>query len=145
MLRRVIQKVIAATARKQLPWDYELLPVALVLTRVPTSGLNDHPFARISSNSAYVYATGIGSTPRTNGGNAEVGTVPDADQHHPLNRSIISVDSTLLDLNRTWPKVPKESAPPSLSLVMVCRQSLLAAACASSKVKTRIEQSSGNL
>ena len=36
-------------------------------------------------------------------GNAEVSTVPDSDhhKHHPNNRSIISGDSTLLDLNRT--------------------------------------------
>ena len=35
-------------------------------------------------------------------GNAEVSTVPDSDyKHHPMNRSIISGDSTLLDLNRT--------------------------------------------
>jgi hypothetical protein len=48
-----------------------------VLTKLPTSGLNDHPIARISSNSAYVYATGIGSTPRTNGSNAENSTYND--------------------------------------------------------------------
>ena len=36
-------------------------------------------------------------------GNSEVGTLPDSDhhKHHPTNRSIISGDSTLLDLNRT--------------------------------------------
>ena len=34
-------------------------------------------------------------------GNAEVGALPDAERHHPTNRSIISGDSTLLDLNRT--------------------------------------------
>ena len=35
-------------------------------------------------------------------GNAEVGALPDSDhKHHPMNRSIISGDSTLLDLNRT--------------------------------------------
>ena len=35
-------------------------------------------------------------------GNAEVSTAPDSDhKHHPMNRSIISGDSTLLDLNRT--------------------------------------------
>ncbi len=35
-------------------------------------------------------------------GNAEVGALPDSDHHkHPMNRSIISGDSTLLDLNRT--------------------------------------------
>ena len=35
-------------------------------------------------------------------GNSEVGTLPDSDHHyHPTNRSIISGDSTLLDLNRT--------------------------------------------
>ena len=35
-------------------------------------------------------------------GNAEVSTVPDSDhKHQPNNRSIISGDSTLLDLNRT--------------------------------------------
>ena len=35
-------------------------------------------------------------------GNAEVSTAPDSDhKHHSMNRSIISGDSTLLDLNRT--------------------------------------------
>ena len=35
-------------------------------------------------------------------GNAEVSALPDSDhKHHPMNRSIISGDSTLLDLNRT--------------------------------------------
>ena len=35
-------------------------------------------------------------------GNSEVSTAPDSDhKHHPMNRSIISGDSTLLDLNRT--------------------------------------------
>ena len=35
-------------------------------------------------------------------GNAEVGTLLDSDHHnHPTNRSIISGDSTMLDLNRT--------------------------------------------
>jgi len=35
-------------------------------------------------------------------GNAEVSALPDSDhRHHPTNRSIISGDSTLLDLNRT--------------------------------------------
>ena len=35
-------------------------------------------------------------------GNSEVGALPDSDhKHHPTNRSIISGDSTLLDLNRT--------------------------------------------
>ena len=35
-------------------------------------------------------------------GNAEVGALPDSDhKHHPMNRSIISGGSTLLDLNRT--------------------------------------------
>ena len=35
-------------------------------------------------------------------GNAEVSTLPDSDhKHHSMNRSIISGDSTLLDLNRT--------------------------------------------
>jgi len=35
-------------------------------------------------------------------GNAEVSALPDSDHHyHPNNRSIISGDSTLLDLNRT--------------------------------------------
>ena len=35
-------------------------------------------------------------------GNAEVSTAPDSDhKHRPMNRSIISGGSTLLDLNRT--------------------------------------------
>ena len=35
-------------------------------------------------------------------GNAEVSALPDSDhKHHPMSRSIISGDSTLLDLNRT--------------------------------------------
>ena len=34
-------------------------------------------------------------------GNSEVSALPDSDQHHPMSRSIISGDSTLLDLNRT--------------------------------------------
>ena len=35
-------------------------------------------------------------------GNAEVSALPDSDhKHHSMNRSIISGDSTLLDLNRT--------------------------------------------
>ena len=35
-------------------------------------------------------------------GNAEVSALPDSDHHnHPTNRSIISGDSTMLDLNRT--------------------------------------------
>ena len=34
-------------------------------------------------------------------GNGEVSALPGAEQHHPMNRSIISGDSTLLDLNRT--------------------------------------------
>ena len=35
-------------------------------------------------------------------GNAEVSSLPDLDhKHHSMNRSIISGDSTLLDLNRT--------------------------------------------
>ena len=35
-------------------------------------------------------------------GNAEVSSLPDLDhKHHPMNRSIISGGSTLLDLNRT--------------------------------------------
>ena len=36
-------------------------------------------------------------------GNAEGSALPDSDhhKHHPMNRSIISGDSTLLDLNRT--------------------------------------------
>ena len=35
-------------------------------------------------------------------GNAEVSTAPDSDhKHHPMSRSIISGDSTFLDLNRT--------------------------------------------
>ena len=35
-------------------------------------------------------------------GNSEVSTAPDSDhKHHPMNRSIISGDSTFLDLNRT--------------------------------------------
>jgi hypothetical protein len=36
-------------------------------------------------------------------GNSEVSALPDSDhhKHHPTNRSIISGDSTLLDLNRT--------------------------------------------
>ena len=35
-------------------------------------------------------------------GNAEVSALPDSDhKHHPMNRSIISGDSTFLDLNRT--------------------------------------------
>jgi len=36
-------------------------------------------------------------------GNSEVSALPDSDhhKHHPMNRSIISGDSTLLDLNRT--------------------------------------------
>ena len=33
--------------------------------------------------------------------NSEVSALPGAEQHHPMNRSIISGDSTLLDLNRT--------------------------------------------
>ena len=35
-------------------------------------------------------------------GNSEVSALPDSDhKHHPMNRSIISGGSTLLDLNRT--------------------------------------------
>ena len=35
-------------------------------------------------------------------GNSEVSALPDSDhKHHSMNRSIISGDSTLLDLNRT--------------------------------------------
>ena len=35
-------------------------------------------------------------------GNSEVSALPDSDhKHRPMNRSIISGDSTLLDLNRT--------------------------------------------
>ena len=35
-------------------------------------------------------------------GNAEWSALPDSDhKHHPMSRSIISGDSTLLDLNRT--------------------------------------------
>ena len=36
-------------------------------------------------------------------GNSEVSALPDSDhhKHHPMNRSIISGDSMLLDLNRT--------------------------------------------
>ena len=40
--------------------------------------------------------------PSSSVGNSEVSALPDSDhKHHPNNRSIISGDSTLLDLNRT--------------------------------------------